>query len=53
MLALQKAFDVPGDELALHRRSFSVAKLFRSRNSVSAGVLGNVHARICYADDVF
>src|SRR5437660_11508301 len=53
VLALQESFDVAGEHLALYSRVLAFGEFFGRRNSVSAGVLGDVHARIGYADNVF
>src|SRR5438105_11060477 len=53
MLALQESLNVSRDELPLYSSTFAFRQLFRRGNAVTAGMLGNVHTRVCHADEVF
>src|ERR1700722_5685201 len=53
VFALQKSFDVGGDLLPLRSKFLASGKFFGSGNAVTPGTLGNVHACISHANDVF
>ena len=53
VFALQKAFDVSRNQLPAYGRVFSFRKFFSGGHAVAARMLGNVHARIGYADNIF
>src|SRR5437763_16019622 len=53
VFTVQKSFDIRGDHLPLHSRTFAVLFLFRDGDAVSAGVLGAVHTGISHTNDVF
>src|SRR5580698_1491970 len=53
VLALQKTFDIGGDLLPLGSEFLAAGKFLGRGYAVAAGTLGNVHAGIGHADDVF
>ncbi len=52
-LALQETLDVTGHQLPLHRTALLPARLFDGGDPVTSGFLGNVHAGVGGADNVF
>src|ERR1700686_2630054 len=53
LFALQKAFDVGGNLLALPGEVLTLDIFLRGRNRIPSRTLGDVHAGIGHADDVF
>ena len=53
MLTLQKSFNVGRYLLPLRRKFLARGKFFRRRNAIAARALGNVHARVGHANNVF
>src|ERR1041385_1111997 len=52
VLTLQKPFDIPRNHLPPHRTGLAFAELFRDRNAITTGMLGNIHALVRLANDV-
>src|SRR5947208_462456 len=53
VLPLQEAFDVGGDKLFEGDNVLFLTEIVRSGNPIATGVLGDVHAGVGDADDVF
>src|SRR5437879_13346165 len=52
-LTLQKAFDVAGNELALHRPALVLPEILGARDAVTACLFRDIHARVRDPNDVF